>query len=84
MAKYRTRDWSRSINPFTGEPWRTPKEFFSDASANSNERKLIKCQQKRNEKILGTLTEEEAESIQRNREAKKQDSEMYEQSVIVL
>ena len=38
--KYRTRDYSRPENPFTGEPWRTPEEFFKDARANRELRQM--------------------------------------------
>ena len=44
--KYRTRDYSRDTNPFTGEPWRTPAEFFGDALDNTRARKLRKTEQK--------------------------------------
>lgn len=59
MAKHRTRNYSRKINPFTGEPWRTPSEFFKDAAINADERELEEIRQRKAYRLLAEKSPEE-------------------------
>lgn len=65
MAKFRTRDYSREINPFTGEPWRTPSEFIGDAIANAREEELERLQRKQAKEKLARMSSKDLDKFSR-------------------
>lgn len=65
MAKFRTRDYSRDINPFTGEPWRTPGEFISDAIANARQEEMERLQRKQAKEKLARMSSKDLDKFSR-------------------
>ena len=63
MAKFRTRDYTRSVNPFTDEPWRTPGEFFSDAMANAEAKRLDRLERRQAKRKYTRLTKEDQQKL---------------------
>lgn len=75
MAKFRTRNYDREINPFTDEPWRTPGEFFGDAIANVEAKKLDKLQKRQAKRKIAHLTSKDIDRLSKLAELLEEDED---------
>jgi hypothetical protein len=63
MAKFRTRNYDREINPFTDEPWRTPGEFIGDALANAEANRLNRLEKRQAKRKLKYMSSKDIDRL---------------------